>query len=58
MNDKKPKFYECGICSHWHSLEWNGDCRENAARFFSDQLDEKYGKFGWEPVDMPTWEDE
>ncbi len=53
-----PKFYECGICGHWHSLEWNGDCREDDARFFTSDLDERYGPFGWEAVDMPTWEDE
>ena len=27
------KFYECGICDCYHLWEWNGDCREDAARF-------------------------
>lgn len=52
--DNRPAFYECGICSHWHSADWNGDCREDDARFFSDQLDGKYGSEGWREVDMPA----
>ena len=31
-------FYECGICSCIHLWNWNGDCRENAARFNLDDL--------------------
>jgi len=53
----KPKFYECGICGAWHRLEWDGDCREDAARFFADDLDQELGLDGWEAVAMPTWED-
>ena len=49
-----PEFYECGICGCWHSALWNGDCREDDARFATDKLDEKYGPFGWEAVEMPT----
>lgn len=26
------KVYECGICDCYHPWEWNGDCREDAAR--------------------------
>lgn len=49
-----PKFYECGICDAMHWRKWNGDCRQNDARFFADELDEHYGFNGWSEVDMPT----
>lgn len=49
----KPQFYECGICGCWHNVEWNGDCRQDDARFSPDDLDEKYGPLGWDSVDMP-----
>lgn len=48
----KPTFYECGICGHWHNAMWDGDCREDNARFFSDQLDAKYGPLGWTVIEM------
>ncbi len=51
---KLPKFYECGICGAWHRLEWNGDCREDAARWFPDQIDKLYGAHGWTAVEMPS----
>ena len=54
----KPKFYECGICGAYHSVNWNGDCREDKARHFADELDKQYGLDGWEEVSMPTWETE
>lgn len=53
-----PKFYRCGICDHYHSIQWDGDCRQDDARFYMDQLDKQYGPLGWEEVPMPTWEDE
>ncbi len=35
------KFYECGICSCIHPWDWDGDCRENAARFnLEDMMDD------------------
>lgn len=51
-----PQFYECGICGAWHSATWDGDCREDAARHFPDDLDVKYGPNGWESVAMPGTE--
>ena len=48
----KPVYYRCGICDHYHRADWNGDCREDGARFFSDQMDEMHGPFGWEEIDM------
>jgi len=50
---RKPQFYECGICGTYHPRSWNGDCREDAARFFPDDLDAKYGSSGWTEVSMP-----
>jgi len=49
-----PKFYDCGICEHYHPIEWNGDCREDSARFTYKDLEYKYGMFGWTEVDMPV----
>jgi len=54
-----PQFYDCGICGHWHPIEWNGDCREDRFRLTTDFLEEEYGQEGqcWQEVPMPTWED-
>lgn len=49
-----PEFYECGNCSAFHSANWMGDCREDAARFFTEDLDDKYGSTGWSEI---RWED-
>ncbi len=51
-----PQFYECGICSHWHNVEWDGDCREDDVRFTINDIDDKYGPYGWEEVEMPGGE--
>jgi hypothetical protein len=49
----RPTYYRCGICDHYHSIKWDGDCRENDARFEMDQLDTMHGPLGWDEVDMP-----
>lgn len=61
---KPPQFYDCGICGHYHPINWDGDCRDDANRFTTDQLDEKYGvgEFGkdgdgWEEVPMPGYDE-
>ncbi len=56
MHATTRQFYECGICGCYHAIEWNGDCREDAARHAPDELDAKYGGMGWECVEMPTWD--
>ena len=38
----KPVYYECGICGYAHPWEWNGDCREDAARFICDPWSNDY----------------
>lgn len=49
-----PRYYQCGICNHYHpAAEWNGDCRDDANRFRSEQLDERHGADGWVEVPMP-----
>lgn len=48
-----PRFYECGICGAMHSADWDGDCRQDDARFDVEMLDERYGINGWTEVDMP-----
>jgi len=49
----KPIYYECGICGHYHPIEWNGDCRDDANRYTQSQLDDEYGQEGWDEVPMP-----
>ena len=41
----KPQFYECGICGQYHSIKWNGDCRQDNARFNPEDLDAKFGNY-------------
>ncbi len=43
-----PRYYECDICSAIHPWDWDGDCREDAARFHCDTLDAEHGPFGYE----------
>lgn len=54
------RFYECGCCGAYHSDEWYGDCRQNNARFFADELDAQFGFDGWTDVTPPSdeWEGE
>jgi hypothetical protein len=33
------RFFECGGCGHWHPFGWTGDCRDDAHRFSSNDLD-------------------
>jgi len=49
-------FYECGICSAYHPAEWNGDCRQDDARFFADELDARFGG-DWDEIDMDDVDD-
>lgn len=48
---RPPQFYDCGICGHYHPVNWDGDCRDDANRFNPDQLDARFGENGWEEVD-------
>lgn len=50
---KPPVFYDCGCCGHYHPINWDGDCRDDANRFTADALDEKYGSEGWSEVMSP-----
>lgn len=56
LPDRLFKYYECGICSCYHPLTWDGDCREDAFRFELEQLDKLHGPHGWECVPMPGGE--
>jgi len=47
-----PQYYFCGCCNSYHRNNFNGDCRNDAERFDSDQLNQLHGSFGWEEVDM------
>lgn len=50
-------YYECGICDYHHAIEWDGDCREDAARLNVDELDAKHGAY-WTEAPMPGGEKE
>jgi hypothetical protein len=52
-----PAFYQCGICCAMHWSRWDGDCREDQARFDIEQLDDHYGCDGWAEVSMPGGEE-
>ncbi len=45
-----PTFYMCGICDHFHNALWNGDCRQDNARFTISDLHKKWPK--WDEIDM------
>lgn len=51
MTNTTVKFFQCGGCDSYHPLGFGGDCRDDSNRFAPDELDEKYGSFGWEEVD-------
>lgn len=53
----RPTFYECGCCGALHNARWDGDCRQDNARFFADQLDECHGANGWDEIDMDDVDD-
>lgn len=48
----KPVFYLCEICGAHHLWDWNGDCRDNSARFDYEKLDKEFGCDGWEERSM------
>lgn len=50
---RKPQYYECGICGAMHSAAWDGDCREDAARLNIEDLDRDHGLSGWDEIEMP-----
>lgn len=46
LSDRPFVFYECGICGHYHPAKFDGDCRDDANRYGTNDLPE-----GWEEVD-------
>jgi hypothetical protein len=50
-NASKPRYYDCEICGYYHPWEWNGDCRDDAARFTDEELDAKH-PLGWVLLSM------
>jgi hypothetical protein len=42
----RPTFIECGQCGHWHSQDLPGsvDCRDDAHRFSTTDLENRYGE--------------
>jgi hypothetical protein len=52
------KYYHCGCCEQFHSVQFDGDCRDNTARFNPEDLDDLHGSDGWVEVDQEDLEDE
>ena len=50
-SELKPAYYRCGGCDSLHPLFFTNDCRDDANRFASDELDAKHGELGWDEVD-------
>lgn len=50
LEQPKAQFYYCGGCGHWHPPEFMGDCRDDANRFTTSELEDRYGQDGFEPV--------
>jgi hypothetical protein len=48
----RPRYYDCAICGHFHSWDWDGDCRDDTNRFTYDQLDKLHGPNGYVTLDM------
>jgi hypothetical protein len=48
---QKPQYYHCGICEQYHAIGFNGDCRQDSARFFIEDLDALHGALGWDEVE-------
>ena len=47
-------YYLCGICEHYHPINWDGDCRDDANRFTIDELNTRYGGNDcWIELPMP-----
>ena len=49
---ERRRFYECGICDWLHRQDWNGDCREDAARFSPEQIPEDAEVISWEEMQI------
>jgi len=47
------EYYQCGICEQYHAQAFNGDCRQDDARFNPEELDQKHGEENWVEVPMP-----
>lgn len=56
MDKELPKFYCCGCCDHYHRVDFDGDCRDDSARFYPDVLDEIYNG-EWEEVEQEDLEE-
>jgi hypothetical protein len=45
-------FYRCGCCESYHPAQFSGDCRDDSNRLDADELDSRYGAFGWMEIEM------
>ena len=53
----KAVYRECGQCGHWHAEDLPGhiDCRDDAHRFTSDELDAHHGVDNWDRAEPGEW---
>ena len=49
ISTEENRFYHCGICDYYHREKWDGDCREDAARFDLEKIEQRY-RSAWEEV--------
>lgn len=47
---EKAPYYYCGGCGHWHLPEFRGDCRDDANRFTTAELEKRHGFDGFHPT--------
>ena len=49
--------YECGICGGLHPWSWDGDCREDVARYHSPEGYAQHNGVPIEGVQIRSWEE-
>lgn len=48
QTEKKAMYKECGICGHFHPLDFDGDCRDDETRFTAEAIDSVHGVGNWD----------
>jgi hypothetical protein len=53
------RYAECGCCGHWHRESYRGDCRNDAERLDTSQLEDRYGEsLFWDKLAIPLEDDD
>lgn len=48
----RAAYYACGICDHYHAVDFNGDCSADDARYTGEDLDNLHGLNEWDIVSV------